>query len=156
MILHVQLTATQQLNTCNNLCPELPCPVWLDRQIPPFLLLLLHFVASSLRTLFPALLDSGLHAHNFYFIEISACSYRHQGTQSGDLSLQAGGLTCRWIGIAEQQARILVHFNMVALDGAIMPTKQAYSCVVLDWLPSPVVLGMLFLVSTYPNHWLVS
>ena len=46
---------------------------------------------------------------------------------------------------------ILVHFNMVALDGAIVPGRQAHSCVVLDRLPSPVVLGMSFLADTNPS-----
>ena len=40
---------------------------------------------------------------------------------------------------------ILVHFNMVALDGAIVPGRQAHSCMVLDQLPSPVILSMPFL-----------
>ena len=31
---------------------------------------------------------------------------------------------------------------MVALDGAIMPGRQAYTCMVLDRLPSLVILGM--------------
>ena len=47
--------------------------------------------------------------------------------------------------------RILVRFNMVAWDGAIVPGRQAHSCVVLDRLPSPVVLGMPFLADTNPT-----
>ena len=46
---------------------------------------------------------------------------------------------------------ILVHFNMVALDRAILPGRQAHSCVVLDGLPSPIVLGMPFLANTNPT-----
>ena len=47
--------------------------------------------------------------------------------------------------------RVLVHFNMVALDRAIVPGRQAHSYVVLDRLPSPVVLGMPFLADTNPT-----
>ena len=46
---------------------------------------------------------------------------------------------------------VLVHFNMVALEGTIVPGRQAHSCVVLNQLPSPVILGMLFLADTNPN-----
>ena len=45
---------------------------------------------------------------------------------------------------------VLVHFNMVASDGAIVPGRQAHTCVVLDQFPSPVVLGMPFLADTNP------
>ena len=37
---------------------------------------------------------------------------------------------------------------MLASDGAIMPGKQAHTCVVLDWFPFPVTLGMPFLADT--------
>ena len=47
--------------------------------------------------------------------------------------------------------RIIVCFNMVALDGAIVPGRQAQLCVVFDQLPSPVVLGMPFLADTNPT-----
>ena len=40
---------------------------------------------------------------------------------------------------------------MVATDGAIVPGRQAYTCVVLDQLPCPVFLGMPFLVNTNPT-----
>ena len=46
---------------------------------------------------------------------------------------------------------ILVNFNMVALDGVIVPGRQAHSGVVLDQLPSPVVLGMPFLADANPT-----
>ena len=42
-------------------------------------------------------------------------------------------------------------FNMMALDGAIVPGKQAHSCVVLDCLPFLVILGMPFLADTNPT-----
>ena len=51
----------------------------------------------------------------------------------------------------QSNKRVLVHFNMVALDGAIVPCRQAHSCVLLDQLPSPVVLGMPFLADTNPT-----
>ena len=40
---------------------------------------------------------------------------------------------------------------MVAIVGAIVPGRQAYTHVVLDRLPSPVVLGMPFLADTNPT-----
>ena len=40
---------------------------------------------------------------------------------------------------------------MVALDGAIVPGRQAHTYVVLDKLPSPVILGMLFLAIINPS-----
>ena len=46
---------------------------------------------------------------------------------------------------------ILVHFTMVASDGAIVPGRQAHSCVVLDQLLSPVVLGVPSLADTNPT-----
>ena len=46
---------------------------------------------------------------------------------------------------------VLVRFNIVALDGAIVPGRQAHSCMVLDLLPSTVVLGMPFLADRNPT-----
>ena len=46
---------------------------------------------------------------------------------------------------------VLVHFNKVALDRTIVLGRQVYSYVVLDQLPSPVILGMLFLANTSSN-----
>ena len=40
---------------------------------------------------------------------------------------------------------------MVASDEVIVPGRQAYTCVVLDRLPSPVILGMPFLADTNPT-----
>ena len=40
---------------------------------------------------------------------------------------------------------------MVALDRVIVPGRQAYTCVVLDQLPSPVILGMPFLADINPT-----
>ena len=51
----------------------------------------------------------------------------------------------------QSNKRVLVCFNMVASDGAIVPGRQAHLCVVLDQLPSPVVLGMPFLADTNPT-----
>ena len=48
----------------------------------------------------------------------------------------------------QSSKHILVHFNMVALDGMIVPGRQAHSCVALDHLPSPVILGIPFLADT--------
>ena len=44
-----------------------------------------------------------------------------------------------------------MRFNIVASDRAIVPGRQAYSCVVLDQSPSPMVLGMPFLADTNPT-----
>ena len=44
-----------------------------------------------------------------------------------------------------------MRFNIVALDVAIVPGRQAHSCLVLDRLPSPVILGMPFLADTNPT-----
>ena len=41
--------------------------------------------------------------------------------------------------------------NMVASDRAIVPGRQAHTCVVLDRLPSRVILGMPFLGDTNPT-----
>ena len=40
---------------------------------------------------------------------------------------------------------------MVASDRAIVLCRQAHICVVLDQLPSPIVLGMPFLADTNPT-----
>ena len=42
-------------------------------------------------------------------------------------------------------------FNMVASDGALVPGRQVYLCVVLNQLPPIVVLGMPFLADTNPS-----
>ena len=39
---------------------------------------------------------------------------------------------------------------MVASDGVIVPGRQVYTYVVLDQLPSPVILGIPFLADTNP------
>ena len=44
-----------------------------------------------------------------------------------------------------------MHFNIVALDGAIVPGRQAHKCMVLDRLPYLVILGMPFLADTNPT-----
>ena len=43
---------------------------------------------------------------------------------------------------------------MVASDGVVVPGRHAYTSVVLDQFPSPVVLGMPFLAGMNPtNDW---
>ena len=51
----------------------------------------------------------------------------------------------------QSNKRVLLHFNMVDLDGEIVPGRQTHSCMVLDQLPSPIVLGMPFLANTNPT-----
>ena len=43
-----------------------------------------------------------------------------------------------------------MRFNIVASDKVIVSGRQAYTYVVLDQWPSPVVLGMPFLANTNP------
>ena len=45
----------------------------------------------------------------------------------------------------------MVRFYMMALDRALVPGRQAHSCMVLDQLPPLVVLGMPFLANTNPT-----
>ena len=47
----------------------------------------------------------------------------------------------------QSSKHVLVHFNMVASDGAIVPARQAHTCVVLSQLPSPLILSMPFLTN---------
>ena len=42
-------------------------------------------------------------------------------------------------------------FNMVASDRGIIPGRQVHICVILDQLPSAVILGMPFLADTNPT-----
>ena len=51
----------------------------------------------------------------------------------------------------QSSKHILVRFNIVVLDGGIVPGRQTHSCVVLDCLPSPVSLGMPFLADMNPT-----
>ena len=51
----------------------------------------------------------------------------------------------------QSSKHVLVCFNIVASDGAILPGRQAHTCVVLDQLPSPVILGMPFLDDMKPT-----
>ena len=51
----------------------------------------------------------------------------------------------------QSSKHLLVGFSMVALDDVIVLGRQAHSYVILDQLPSSVVLGMPFLADTNPT-----
>ena len=51
----------------------------------------------------------------------------------------------------QSSKHILVCFDMVTSNRAIVPGRQAHSRVVLDHLPSPVIIGMPFLADINPT-----
>ena len=44
-----------------------------------------------------------------------------------------------------------MRFNVVASDRAVLAGRQAHTCVALDQLPSPMILGMPFLADMNPT-----
>ena len=53
--------------------------------------------------------------------------------------------------VLQSSKHIQVHFNLVASGRAIVSGRQVHTCVVLDQLPSPMILGMPFLADTNPT-----